>query len=232
MNWKKQAALTSSHPASAFLMAGGMAKMVLGSLEPEERAPFDAFHTAMRGWLPKRRPAELTEIYESRWAPMVAVDAANDGDAHPSSRAMRCAHLQVFTVLPLLRKRVLPPEAFYDMTQEDFIAIGSEVAKVAKTSMAALSHRAAALLAAKGDPFPEQCALADRMLWDVSVRERQAPERVRPALLHLSAGSAWEWQDVGGTQMLRIPTKNATLTLRLEDDERAALAEYVPGIGD
>ena len=229
MGWDEQAVLACGNPPTAMLLAGGFARAALGKLSAEERAPFDSLHRALRGWIPKRRPEELNAIYETWWPQTMAVDVAHNSAGHPSRHAMTCAYLQVYCVMKLLKGRVLPADGFYDMSDEDFVRIGREVAKASKTSVGAMTHRVDSLLELKGK-FDAQCALVDRMLWEVEVRERTVPSRLRPALLHLSSGGSWQWRDLGGTRMLKLPRPGAAITLRLDEEELAILASYVPDL--
>ncbi len=212
----------------ALLAAGGCTKMASIALPPGEREHFDALHLALRRWLPGGDIAEINRIYLGEFGRCMEVRLRYNDPRHPSGLAMTGAYLQFYCITPIVG-RALPGDGFYDMGFEDFVAVSQRAARLG-TSLVALTHRFEGLALLAGASWDEKCRAVDRMLWDERVNEKEYDARLRPIVLHLSSGGAWEWRTTGSTSLLHLPRRDGALSVRLSEAELASLVTLCPGL--
>lgn len=217
---------------AALLAAGGITRMAACRLTPDERAPFDDLHAALRGWLPQGEPCSgdalrtINAIYDAHFPRCLAVDIHYNSRRHPSRMACSGAYLQFYALLPMVG-RGLPADGFYDMTPDTFVEIATQASR-GWTSPTVLIRRFERLLAAAARPWHEQCALADRIPWELRCVEAAMPLRLGTAAAHLAAGSEWRWRVLSGHEFLEVDADAGTIALRLSVAERAELAAVFP----
>ena len=211
-------------PPLTMLVAGRATAMFAASLPDEARAPFEALTNALEaGWPRKKREPE--DIYANEFA--ACFDAV---EAHPAAApAMKGAYMQMVGLLKVA-PRTLPPDEYYQLAEEDFIALLRDAAKVAKLPLAQLQARLDYLLEHQKDKWPDLVARADRMYWG-----RQAPwgkldKRVRDLVELADLGAKWSWAQVGTQQALRLELDAVKRIAVLSAEELAALRGVIPAI--
>lgn len=216
----------TTKPPLAMLVAGRATEMVGSPLPEPARAPFSALARAIEAWWPKKA-RNPEDIYANEFAACLAVMEEHKAAA----AAMKGAYVQMAALLKVA-PRTLPADGYYDLGEEDFIALLREAAKVAKLPIAQLQARLEHLLEHPKEKWPQLVARADRMHWGRSAPWGKLDGRVRDLASLADLGASWSWSQVGQQQALRLELDAIKRIAVLSAEELAALRAVIPAIAE
>ena len=213
-------------PPLAMLVAGRATEMLAAPLPDAIRAPFSALARAVEAWWPKKR-RDAEDIFKNEFTACLEAAAA-----HPAaSAAMKGAYVQMAALLKAA-PRSLPAGDYYDLSEDDFIVLLRDAAKVGKLPIAQLEARLKHLLEHPKEPWPQLVLRVDRMHWGRSAPWGKLDGRVRDLASLADLGAKWSWQQVGEQRALRLELDALKRIAVLSAEELEALRGVIPAIGE
>jgi hypothetical protein len=213
-------------PALGLLAATCTARAAAHGLTPEERAPFEALSTTVLSWWPRRKRAP-DEIDGTEFAACVAAFEADER----LRLAMDAAYQQMAALLRLDPRSMSRP-GFYNLGEDQFVALVRRVAKAEHTDLELWKSRFEALLEAKSTPWPELVARAGRMGFGRDLSQvRNLPEPLQALARFSTLGAVHSWSMMGPKHALKLEVGSTKRIAMLDDAQRAELVEAMPWLG-
>ena len=211
-------------PALGLLAAASAGRAACVALTPEERAPFETLASTLLAWWPLRARAP-EDLYENEFkACLRAREYGHDG----LRLAMDAAHLEMAALLKL-DPRSLPADGFYNLGENDFVALVRRIAKAGNTDLELWKGRFEQFLERKDAPWPELVAQAGRMGFARQMPKlRSLPENIAGLARFADLGAASSWSMMGPKHALKLELGTNKRIAVLDDAQYAALAEALP----
>lgn len=214
----------TKEPALGLLAAASCARAACVGLSPEEAAPFEALAAALLSWWPARKRSP-DELYKTEFT---ACLVARESGPERLRLPMEAAYLEMAALLRL-DPRSLPADGFYDLGEDDFVALVRKVAKAERTDLELWKARFEAMLEAKSSPWPELVARAGRMGFGRDLSKlRELPEPLEGVARFAALGAVWSWSMMGPKHALRLELGSTKRIAVLDDAQRATLLSVLP----
>lgn len=196
-------------------------------LTDEERAPFEALDAALLSWWPKKQRAP-DEIDQTEFAACVAALEQNE-----NVRLALDASYQQMAAMLRLDTRSMSRDAFYNLGEDQFVALVRRVAKAEHTDLELWKSRFEALLETpKGTKWSDVCARAEKMGFGKDLSSVKLLAEPLQALGRFSTlGASHSWSMMGQKHALRLEVGSTKRIAMLDDAQKATLIEAMPWLG-
>lgn len=212
-------------PPLAMLIAGSTCEMLSADLGESIQTPLRALSTALSAWWP-RRVRDASSICEQEYqACLTAMD--EQGSKLVSLR--RAVDVQMAAVLRAVPSS-LPAGDYYNLSEDDFLVVLRDAAKVGRLPVAQLESRLKHLKERQKERWPDLVARAGRMHWGRSAAWGKLDKRVRTLAALADLGAHASWTEVGGKQALRLELDDMKRIAMLSAEELEALRTVIPSI--
>lgn len=219
---------TTRQPPLGLLVAASCTRAACVGLSAEERAPFEALATALLGWWPARKRSP-EELYQAEFT--ACLSARETGRAE-LRLAMDAARLSMAALLKL-DPRSLPADGFYQLGEDDFVALVRRIAKAGHTDLELWKARFEHLLEAKDEPWAELTARATRMGFARDTPKlRELPEPLQGLARLADLGAKSSWSMMGTRHALRLELGTTKRVGVLDDAQRATLCAALPWLAE
>ena len=215
----------TKRPPLGMLVSSLATETLTADLAAEQRAPFDALATALRGWWPRRK-RDPEDIYNAEYSACLAL-----AEHRAVAPALAAAKIQMAGLL-IAKPRGLPPGDHYDVEVEDFLVLLRDAAKTSRLPIVQLDARLKLLLEHKKQPWPELVARAERMSWGKGAKWGKLDKRVRALAALADLGAVASWTEIAGQRALSLQLDGTKRIAMLNAEELESLTRVIPRIAD